>query len=423
MLHATPLPAIVVPEGRQRREFDEQQIRDLANDIGRNGLIHPIVLRDDGKTLAAGERRLRALSLLHTPFYCGGIVFDPGFAPTLRLHDCSPLELEEIELHENILRVNLTWQERNDAIARLHRLRSAQNPQQTISETAAEVQGGEAAGAQITRVSDALIIAQHLDDPEIAAAKNEKEALNLIKRKMAKDFIGALARTVPKSKHTLLAGSIHDLMPELPEGRFDVILTDPPYGIDAHSMPPMSGSNSGIVHEYEDTYANALRIYQTIALEGLRVTRDRAHAYIFLDFKMWEAVSVAFKIAGWTVWPRPLIWVKHGGMLGDSLHGPRRAYEMILFASKGDKPTLEVRTDVIQVPLAASLRHPAEKPVGLYEDLLRRSITPGSQILDPCCGSGTIFPAANRLGAIATGIELSQQFVDLSATRLGEELK
>lgn len=262
-----------------------------------------------------------------------------------------------------------------------------------------------------------------MDDPEIAAAKNEKEAINLIKRKIAREFTTALAVATPKSPHTLIAGSCLEHLAGLPDGKFDVILTDPPYGIGADAMRPMSGSNAGLLHEYADDVETALRIYNEISEQGFRVTQPKAHIYVFLDFKMWGFVEGLFRENGWTVWPRPLIWAKPGGMLGDSLHGPRRAYEMILYAYKGDKPTREVRSDVIQVPPAVTLRHPAEKPVGLYEDLLRRSVTPGSQILDPCCGSGTIFPAANRLGCFATGIELSQTFVDLSTTRLLEDAK
>jgi site-specific DNA-methyltransferase (adenine-specific) len=351
------------------------------------------------------------------------MVVEPGMAPHLCLHDCSPLELEEIELHENILRVNLTWQERNDALARLHRLRSAQNPQQTVTETARELSGPDAVGSQITRVSDALIISQHLSDPEIAAAKNEKEALNLIRRKMARDFTAALARNKPSTPHTLIAGSCLDHLPGLPNESFDVILSDPPYGIHADAMKPLSGSNSGLTHDYVDDPETALEIYAAIAIEGFRVAKPLAHLYLFLDFGMWNRVAARIRAPGWEVWPRPLIWAKPGGMLGDSLHGPRRAYECILFASKGGKVVREVRTDVIQVPPAASLRHPAEKPVGLYVDLLQRSIVPGATILDPCCGSGTIFPAANLLGCIATGMELSEDFINLSQTRLTEGLK
>jgi len=66
-------------------------------------------------------------------------------------------------------------------------------------------------------------------------------------------------------------------------------------------------------------------------------------------------------------------------------------------------------------------RHAAEKPVDLYEDLLLRSAKPGNRVLDPCCGAGPIFPAANRLSLYATGIELDPNLGNISLSRFEEK--
>jgi len=58
-----PLSSILITN-RQRRFFSEDALVELSNSIRKKGLLHPIVLQDDSLTLVAGERRLRAISML-----------------------------------------------------------------------------------------------------------------------------------------------------------------------------------------------------------------------------------------------------------------------------------------------------------------------------------------------------------------------
>lgn len=95
---------------------------------------------------------------------------------------------------------------------------------------------------------------------------------------------------------------------------------------------------------------------------------------------------------------------------------------MILYAIKGDRRViLTGQHDVITEPSVGSERHAAEKPVPLYTNLLSRSVRPGEFVLDPFAGSGTIFPAANKLSLIATGFNLDQNDYALAQTRLEEK--
>jgi DNA modification methylase len=67
-------------------------------------------------------------------------------------------------------------------------------------------------------------------------------------------------------------------------------------------------------------------------------------------------------------------------------HGPRRQWEMCLYAIKGDKNVTGIFSDVIPCKLEENLSHGANKPVELYVDLLRRSIRPGDSVLDALQG-------------------------------------
>src|SRR5256885_15336189 len=114
MLEAIPITSLVIPPTRQRREFDPIKIVDLAEKIHALGLFHPIVVRNDGVTLVAGERRHKAiehLTFLGRAFRCGGTEVPPGHLPVVRLGDLSPTDLFEAELTENVIREDLTWRE------------------------------------------------------------------------------------------------------------------------------------------------------------------------------------------------------------------------------------------------------------------------------------------------------------------------
>ena len=424
--------SIIVGPNRQRREFDEKKLDEFAREIAAKGLLNAIVVSDpESLRLVAGERRLKAVSRITTPFYHNGQIVNPGFIPVTFRHDLSEVALYEAELDENLHRVDLNWRDRTDAVARLHELRSGQKAavgeKQTFTATAQELKGDTPVTAQdLTDVRNATILRPFLDDPDVAKASSEREALSIARKKLAQTFNEELAKRHDLSKantpHTLVHASVDEAIGKLSDRTFDCIIVDPPYGIDAHKMAPMSGSQSGVKHEYEDSFDYAYPIWQTIFTEGARVCKDAAHIYMFCDLRHWGVLTSLAKGAGWDVGMYPLIWHKPGGgNLGDSSRFPRRSYETILFARRGDKRVTGVYLDVIVKPGADTSMHAAAKPVDLYTDLLRRSCIPGDKVLDPCCGSGPIFPAANRLRLIATGIEKSPVHFATALQRLREQ--
>jgi site-specific DNA-methyltransferase (adenine-specific) len=432
-------PDQIVIEDRQRTVFAEQPLQDLEESIDALGLIHPPALRyRNGQfVLAAGERRLRAckaLIALGKQIRHGEIVAEPGLVPCLNLGSIEDSVAFEVELDENIKRENLSWQERAVAEARLLEIRGVQNasaglPKPTLTAIASEIvqrttgSTAPAEGAQITAVANRIRLAEHLHDPEVAKAKTEQEAIKVVRKKaeaarvqtLAAAFDSAAAGDCP---HTLLQGDFRTQISEVPTSSVDVLLTDPPYGIDADGF----GEQAGTGHAYEDSQEYFEELIAVLAEESFRVCKDQAHAYVFCDPRRFGDLQTHFELAGWKVWPIPLIWAKGNGMLPRPEHAPRRTYECIMFASKGDKPVRCVKGDVISVSAVRDLKHGAQKPVDLYVDLLSRSVVPGDSILDTFAGSGTIFPAANRCKVKATGIELSDEYAAIAKLRMtGDE--
>jgi len=425
---------IHIPDNRQRREFDEGKLNELADSIESKGLMHPVVLRKEGNTLVAGERRYRAMILLHDAerrFKCNGEDVGDDEIPFIRLDALDDLSLREAELEENVIREDLTWQEQAKAVAELHKLRTDQHGQYSMStregwsatDTAAELAGKPAKKYQVQEVTAAIQLEEFLDDPIISAARNPKEALRLIREEQKRIKRQKLSREFnpASTPHQLLKGDCYEILAgEAHVGAYDVILTDPPYGIDIDKITFWDGDS----HDYDDSDESFGRVCREFSELSYRAAADQAHAYIFCDIRRFNELFVAFEIAGWDCWPMPLIWAKgNTGSFPNADFGPRRTYEAILYCNKGKRPVTSMYTDVIAVTNPGKQSHPAGKPVDVYVNLLRRSVYPGNRILDAFAGSGPIFPAAVEMECVAVGIENNDKYYDMAMERLRETVK
>lgn len=416
---------IVVNSNRQRKDFDIDELTKLRDSIASKGLLHPIVLENDHKTLVAGERRIRAIKLLRAvaPSYrFDNQSINVNEVPYVVIGDLSPIDIREAELEENIIRVELSWQERAQAIKELSELRWEQNAGRvTYKELAKEIAGKGATSSDQMFVSDAISLASHLDDPDIASAPTQREAMRRLQKKAKKAINTALAiasgNKVSSGDHILILGDAKEELAKLDDRVFDCVITDPPYGINASAF----GTQAATEHDYEDDYESAMETVAHILTQSFRISKGEAHLYLFCSIEMWQHLRNMAGAVGWDVWPRPLIWAKgHLGMLPRPNHGPRYTYEAILFANKGDKETQIVGSDVLNFIPDDDKENGAQKPVELYAELLRRSCQPGDRIIDMCCGTGTVFAAANKLKLIATGIEREKDQYAIASMRIVE---
>jgi site-specific DNA-methyltransferase (adenine-specific) len=72
------------------------------------------------------------------------------------------------------------------------------------------------------------------------------------------------------------------------------------------------------------------------------------------------------------------------------------------------------------VPRSKGTLHPAQKPVALYEYLIRTYTNPGETVLDICMGSGTTIIAALNTGRKAIGIEKDPHYFEIAAKRISD---
>ena len=425
--------SITILPDRQRREIDAEALMDLSNSIASVGLLHPIVVRTNGSQtiLVAGERRIKAIETIWGMggfFTYSGEAVPEGLVPCTNLKDLNAIDAMEAELEENIKRQDLSWQERSTATSQLFELRRLQAekaqaalPQPT--DLAKEVYPNHSPDAASHAVREELILARNLSDPDVAKAPSRAEGLKVIRRKeeaQRQVLLGEqVGRTFGAHSHELYLGNCLDLMLDWPDAQFDVILTDPPYGIDAQDFNDSGGKANAAGHSYDDSLSNWRDLINAFADHSYRLAKPAAHCYVFCDIDNFLELRYIMARAGWKPFRTPLVWHNPSSQRAPwPHHGPHRRYQLCLYAIKGDRPVLKLAPDVVTYASDQNLGWAAQKPAGLFADLLGRSCRAGDRVLDPFAGSGTIFEAAHGLKIKATGIETDSVAYGISVKRI-----
>lgn len=410
---------------RQRRDIEatEKHIKDLREDIKLNGLIHAPSVSLNGD-LIVGWCRLQAVKGLEVDYKYGQETIPAGHIPVNILAALDERVLFRIELAENLRRRNLSPADEARAVSALHKMFTDETPGLTraeVGEKIQELRGGPERdpSSNAAEVADSLLINAFADDPDVKRAATRREALRTVKKKLEEQFQSGLGSVViPKaSDFHLLEGKLEDIMPQLPNHIFHGIIADPPYGVDADKFGEQSTATG---HQYVDSKQHALDIAQRILDLGWRVCRDDAHLYMFCDIRLWPNLKILAEDAGWKPFATPLIWHKPG--LG---HAPQpgyfgRRYETILFAQKGNRKLSKSASDVFQCSSVKDKMYAAQKPVELLQAILDISFFAGEHILDPCCGSGSLFRAAKAGKYKVTGIEPNAMAIGLAKLAMSE---
>jgi tRNA G10 N-methylase Trm11 len=191
---------------------------------------------------------------------------------------------------------------------------------------------------------------------------------------------------------TIYNADCREILPLLP--RFDLLLTDPPYGMNA-----MNGSRYrnkyGITAE--NNWDNKRPDECTF-----RDMMEKATDSIVWGMNYFCDMLPPHKAA--LVWHKPHI-----------AHLPGRSDAELAFT------TLSGGIEMVSMGVDSVKQHPTQKPLALIRWCL--TIVPVAQtILDPFMGSGTTLVAAKLEGRKAVGIEISEKYCELAANRLRQKV-
>jgi site-specific DNA-methyltransferase (adenine-specific) len=211
-----------------------------------------------------------------------------------------------------------------------------------------------------------------------------------------------------------------DLAEQQPALRFDMLLSDPPYGQQFQGSGELSGARHNI---RADGARQGVRVVRQV-LEALSpMMHEEAHRYLFCH---WEGFPDFYDMAcAYFPIKSELIWDKNSGGMGDTELEYARDFECIIFGATGRRP-LEGRRDgaVLRnfkpTPNKQKL-HPTEKPWKLLSYLILKSCPLGGLVVDPFAGSASTALAALRTGRRCIAIELDERYLERAANRLRNE--
>lgn len=216
---------------------------------------------------------------------------------------------------------------------------------------------------------------------------------------------------------TVYHGRAEQLLPMMPKESFDLIVTDPPYGV--------SWQSNRRTEQFEriaNDGAGDRDLVRGIITECVRLVGQHRHLYVFGPKDVLEGQKVSEVV--------DLVWDK--GVLGSgdvtSVWGP--SHEPISFtvskhrhAGKAGAPTLPTRMRRGSVlsytrPTGRNVRHPSEKPVPLIRELIESSSRQGERVLDPFGGVLSTAVAAILAGRKATIIEEKAEYIEIGIDRI-----
>jgi ParB family chromosome partitioning protein len=462
--------SIIIPERIRSEDTKETKdnIKQLYDSIRVRGLIQPIVLDDDEKTLLAGWCRLSACKLLgykQIAFSVRG--------------ELSPSEKLIVEFEENSHRGEMSWQDQVCAVDRIHNMMRIEHKARSQNWSVAAT--GRLLKQAAGRVSYCTVLAKAIKSGNtyISNAENISEAIKRlaeqkqaeIERKQAELGPAALPTVALRKRDTTESGfvtsessgvlssislsqpraktiddvfdDISDISPEdidtsfaldqiltlkpseyIYQGKmeeicetyfhsetFDFIFTDIPYGISIDKMKSSMDNLDLVAPEHDvDVFLTAAPLWLKTMY---RVLKDNSYCIFFYDICHHEKLVAWAEAAGFSVQPYPFIWLKtHPCANQNAGVWFTKTIEYVMICRKGRGTMRSSSYAPCFMESSGSVdrqlyTHPFFKPFDLCTHLLRIFTFRGMKMLDPFAGEGSILKAAIYHGLVPYGIELS----------------
>jgi DNA modification methylase len=211
----------------------------------------------------------------------------------------------------------------------------------------------------------------------------------------------------------ILHGDSVQILPTLDKNFFDLLLSDPPYGMDFKSG--WSDKDKIANDKIEDT----ITLFENVLRESVPLLKDDAHFYLFGNIEYISEIRPI--IEKYLNLKNILIWDRGVIGMGD-LKTFGKSYDVVYFGyNKVWKDLNGTRDrDILsfnRVDPAKNI-HPTEKPTDLLEYLIKKSTNENDKILEPFAGGGSTLLACKNTNRQATGIEIEKQYVKLIETRI-----
>ena len=203
---------------------------------------------------------------------------------------------------------------------------------------------------------------------------------------------------------TIYHGDCRDVLPEVD---YDIVVTDPPYGIGWHQDESEDRGNG---QRWGKFHAGIANDEDTEVRDDVLAQLDPIAAKVVFGAPLKPPPDGTKQVL---VWQKPL----SSGFFGVP-NGFRADWEAIyLMGAWPNRPN--TRSAVLQTTgLPYATDHPHAKPVALLRELM--ALMPEGAVIDPFMGGGSTLVAARDMHRQSIGIEVEEQYCELAATRLAQ---
>lgn len=228
----------------------------------------------------------------------------------------------------------------------------------------------------------------------------------------------------------IYCGDCLDVLPqiELPAGPKGVLITDPPYILhERHSDVKTSKHGT---RKLKFPWDSDEMIKSTI-LEAFDILFPKVNAFhIFCNPDIFGNITeLAFKNK---LSAKP--WVKIKKCPPPAMPGNwwPSGFELAIFGHRTRAYFGDTKTDRSNVYYADSYRHgikknekvdhPTQKWLPMITYIVDSIVYPSATVIDPFCGSGTTLVASKSLNRKAIGIEINNEYCEIAAARVSQEV-
>lgn len=219
--------------------------------------------------------------------------------------------------------------------------------------------------------------------------------------------------------HRIMCGNSTSSLDILLDGKtVDLLLTDPPYGVDYSSKNRFLNSISKGNRIQEPILNDAIEDYTEWFKSWLNKIpfSDYNSFYITIsDQKLYELIT-ALQDCGYKI-SQHLVWVKNNHVLGRQDYVNK--HELIIYGWKNHHNFYgDFQTSVFNIdkPLKNNL-HPTMKPIELMSIPIHNNTKELDLVLDPFLGSGSTLIACESSNRICYGMELDPYYIDVIIQR------
>lgn len=416
---------IIIPPNRDRTEFDDKKLDQLAESIRLIGLIHPIVV-DENNNLIAGESRIKAYERL------GRTEIEATLKSGLE-----DWEKDFMELEENLRRKDLTPAEEAIAVEQFHKLHQKRCGRHTTLGVERRLKWRLQDTAQLLNlslgsVSEQVKIGEAVRrDPELKKLTTSSAIKKAVKRKESTNLriIQALLQKRKQKKPARVTGvstqyelyenrqgiKVYNedcikVIPKLDDNSISCLITDPPW----ETRFDLSFMQKGEVSAIEFAGLVLQTLYPKL--------HDKSYCWMFCATKhlingaVYDMIQNAgYRVVDLFIWYKPHVCHSSNPYLE-----LKRDYEPCLLFSKGANRGFNHTEFAVHSETIKRQRiHPAEKPVGALEKMIKLTTVEGELIIDPFCGSGQTGVAAQNQKRRAILIEKDHGWWSTAVTEVG----